>query len=190
MTRRLRLFGLSLAVGAAILVGEGGARSAPGSTAAVASPGRSPELEAAVRALVADRSLKSAQIGIVVMDCETGNVLAQSGEHTVLNPASNAKLYTAAAALAILHGSHKYQTTLSGTIEDGGAKGLTLRGHGDPAAVGRIVSVTVFPLRATALTGARKEAHSFGCCSKAGGVVSSSKNFWSTKMSPSTRLAP
>jgi serine-type D-Ala-D-Ala carboxypeptidase/endopeptidase (penicillin-binding protein 4) len=94
---------------------------------------RSPELDAAVRALVNDRTLKDAQIGVVVMDAETGNVLAASGEHIALNPASNAKVYTAAAALAILHGSHKYQTTLSGTIKGGGATGLTLRGHGDPS---------------------------------------------------------
>lgn len=132
MTRSTRLLGLSLAVGAALLFGEGGARSQP-ADAGAPSAGRSPELEAAVRALVHDRTLKDAQIGVVVVDCETGNVLAQSGEHTVVNPASNAKLYTAAAALAILHGSHRYQTTLSGTIKGGGATGLTLRGHGDPS---------------------------------------------------------
>ena len=86
-----------------------------------------------MRSLVNDRSLKDAQIGVVVLDCDTGNVLAQSGEHLVLNPASNAKLYTAAAALAILHGSHRYQTTLSGTIKSGAATGLILRGHGDPS---------------------------------------------------------
>jgi serine-type D-Ala-D-Ala carboxypeptidase/endopeptidase (penicillin-binding protein 4) len=68
-----------------------------------------------------------------VLDVETGAVLAQSGEHTLLNPASNAKLYTAAAALAILHGSHRYQTTLGGTIKGGAASGLVLRGHGDPS---------------------------------------------------------
>lgn len=109
------------------------ARSQGSAASASASGQRSPELEAAVRALVNDRSLKDAQIGVVVMDAETGNVLAAHGEHTVLNPASNAKIVTAAAALAILHGSHKYQTTLSGTIKGGGVTGLTLRGHGDPS---------------------------------------------------------
>lgn len=94
---------------------------------------KSSEIAAAVRALVGDRSLKDAQIGVVVMDAESGEVLAQSGEHLVLNPASNAKLYTAAAALAILHGTHRYQTTLTGTIKSGGVSGLTLRGHGDPS---------------------------------------------------------
>ena len=94
---------------------------------------RAPELEAAVRSLVNDRRSSDAQIGVVLVDCETGNVLAQAGEHVVVNPASNAKLYTAAAALAILHGSHRYQTTLSGTIKSGAATGLVLRGHGDPS---------------------------------------------------------
>jgi D-alanyl-D-alanine carboxypeptidase/D-alanyl-D-alanine-endopeptidase (penicillin-binding protein 4) len=94
---------------------------------------RAPELEAAVRALVRDRVLKDAQVGVVVMDAETGAVLAQSGEHAVLNPASNAKLYTAAAALAILKGSHRYSTTLSGTVKGGSVSNLVLRGHGDPS---------------------------------------------------------
>lgn len=67
------------------------------------------------------------------MDAETGSVLAQHGEHVALNPASNAKLYTAAAALAILKGTHRYATTLSGTVKNGGVSGLVLRGHGDPS---------------------------------------------------------
>lgn len=93
-----------------------------------------PELQAAVRALVNDRTLKDAKVGVVLMDVDSGAILAQAGEHVVLNPASNAKLVTAAAALAILHGSHKYQTTLSGTIKGNAVTGgLVLRGHGDPS---------------------------------------------------------
>lgn len=86
-----------------------------------------------MRALVSDRSLKDAQIGVSVVNADSGAVLAQSGEHIALNPASNAKLYTAAAALAILHGSHRYQTTLSGAIKSGNVGELVLRGHGDPS---------------------------------------------------------
>ena len=136
----------ALTVASALLLAGGGARSEP-SSAATAAPTaiatasafaappavRAPELEAAVRSLVNDRSLKDAQVGVVILDCDSGSVLAQAGEHVVLNPASNAKLYTAAAALAILHGSHRYQTTLSGTIKSGAASGLVLRGHGDPS---------------------------------------------------------
>lgn len=118
---------------AAVLLVEGGARSEPPAQAAAAEAG-SPELQAAVRALVGDRALKDAQVGVVLMDVETGAVLAQANEHLVLNPASNAKLYTAAAALGILHGSHRYQTTLSGTIKSNAVSGpLVLRGQGDPS---------------------------------------------------------
>jgi serine-type D-Ala-D-Ala carboxypeptidase/endopeptidase (penicillin-binding protein 4) len=133
---------LAFAVAGLVVSGESGARSQPASresretndrAATSATNGNAPALEAAVRALVHDRSLKDAQIGVVVMDADTGTVLAQSGEHVVLNPASNAKLYTASAALSILHGSHRYSTTLSGAVKGGAVSGLVLRGHGDPS---------------------------------------------------------
>ena len=103
------LLGISLA--STVLL-EGGARSAPGTapegsapatapTPAAPAAGRSAELEAAVRSLVNDRALKVARRSASSSwTARRGNVLAQSGEHVVLNPASNAKLYTAAAALA------------------------------------------------------------------------------------------
>src|SRR4051812_22175160 len=100
-----RLF-LGLATCLCVLAREGGAQSQPPPAAAAATSAKVPELEAAIRALVHDRVLKDAQVGVVIMDAETGAVLASSGEHVVMNPASNAKLYTAAAALSILHGTH------------------------------------------------------------------------------------
>ncbi len=140
---RLRFVALAVAIASALSFGERGAQSQPdapparaekGEKAEKGDPKRAPELEAAVRALVSDRTLRDAQVGVVIMDVETGAVLAQTNEHLALNPASNAKLYTAAAALAILHGSHRYQTTLNGTIKSGAVTGnLVLRGHGDPS---------------------------------------------------------
>src|SRR5262249_51987661 len=79
---------------------------------------------------------------------ENGNVLATAGEHVVMNPASNAKLYTAAAALALLQGSHRYSTTLSGTVKNGAASGLVLRGHGDPSLRSRDLWQLVVELQA------------------------------------------
>ena len=127
---------VSIAIASAVVLSGRVSRSEPdagGGGGGSGAAGRSPELEAAVRSLVNDRLLKDALVSVVVMDCETGAVLAQSGEHVLVNPASNAKLYTAAAALAILHGSHRYQTTLSGTIKANAGSGLVLRGHGDPS---------------------------------------------------------
>ncbi len=128
MRARVRAFvliSISLALAGALVVRRD-------ATADDATPA-APEITAAVKALTRDRVFKDAQIGIVVMDCESGAILAESGSHTVLNPASNAKLYTAAAALAMLHGAHRYQTTLSGTIHGSSASTLVLRGQGDPS---------------------------------------------------------
>jgi serine-type D-Ala-D-Ala carboxypeptidase/endopeptidase (penicillin-binding protein 4) len=95
-----------------------------------------PELESSVRAL--ERSLDGAAVGVAILDVDSGRLLAAVNEHLALNPASNAKLYTAGAALATLHGEHRYETTLSGKLEGDGsatfvAGPLALRGFGDPS---------------------------------------------------------
>lgn len=75
----------------------------------------------------------SDKVGVYAIDLETGAVIAAANEHAPLNPASNAKLYTAAAALALLHPEHRYETTLSGKVKDGAVAPLVLRGFGDPS---------------------------------------------------------
>ncbi|MBX3226092.1 MAG: D-alanyl-D-alanine carboxypeptidase/D-alanyl-D-alanine-endopeptidase [Labilithrix sp.] len=123
----MRRFVLTLATAALVLSAGGHARS-DGAKAA-----KAPELDAAIRALVRDRTFSNAQIGIVIMDADSGEVLAQHGEHAVLNPASNAKCYTAAAALSILKGSHRYHTTLAGKVNGNGIANMVLKGQGDPS---------------------------------------------------------
>jgi D-alanyl-D-alanine carboxypeptidase/D-alanyl-D-alanine-endopeptidase (penicillin-binding protein 4) len=93
-----------------------------------------PDLEAAVRAMVFDSKLAGARVGVALLDVETGRLLAVANEHQPLNPASNAKIYTAAAALSLLHPDHRYETILGGTVKDGAVSGsLVLRGYGDPS---------------------------------------------------------
>jgi D-alanyl-D-alanine carboxypeptidase/D-alanyl-D-alanine-endopeptidase (penicillin-binding protein 4) len=92
-----------------------------------------PELDAAARAIAGDRALSGASVGIAILDVESGRMLAAVNEHQALNPASNAKLYTAGAALATLHGEHRYETTLSGKLEGEAVSGLAIRGYGDPS---------------------------------------------------------
>jgi D-alanyl-D-alanine carboxypeptidase/D-alanyl-D-alanine-endopeptidase (penicillin-binding protein 4) len=173
--RARRLFTILAAASALVLAGSG-ARSEPDAPARGASSGSSsgraapsaapaPAIAAAVRALANDRAFKDAQVGVAVVDVETGAVLAESGAHLVLNPASNAKLYTAAAALALLHGSHRYQTTLSGTIKSGVASGLVLRGHGDPS------------LRTEDLFAMAQELRAHGCKRVDGDIVVDQKFF-------------
>jgi D-alanyl-D-alanine carboxypeptidase/D-alanyl-D-alanine-endopeptidase (penicillin-binding protein 4) len=87
-----------------------------------------------VRAIASDRALDGAQVGIAILDVDSGKLLASVNEHLPLNPASNAKLYTAGAALAILHGDHRYETTLWGNLDRDAVHGpLVLRGYGDPS---------------------------------------------------------
>ena len=89
----------------------------PPAGSAAAEQDRAPEVDAAVRAIASDRSLEGASVGIAILDVDSGRLLAAVNEHLSLNPASNAKLYTAGAALATLHGNHRYETTLSGKLE-------------------------------------------------------------------------
>jgi serine-type D-Ala-D-Ala carboxypeptidase/endopeptidase (penicillin-binding protein 4) len=93
-----------------------------------------PDIEAAILAITRESLFKEAAIGIAILDIDSGHYLAVSHEHDPLNPASNAKLYTAACALATLHGDHRYETTLSGRIKGTVVAGpLVLRGYGDPS---------------------------------------------------------
>ncbi|MDP9036504.1 MAG: D-alanyl-D-alanine carboxypeptidase/D-alanyl-D-alanine-endopeptidase [Myxococcota bacterium] len=92
-----------------------------------------PELEAALHKVLA-HVLEGATVGIAVVDIDSGRLLAALNEHLALNPASNAKLYTAGAALATLHAEHRYETTLTGKLDgDAVAGSLAIRGYGDPS---------------------------------------------------------
>jgi D-alanyl-D-alanine carboxypeptidase/D-alanyl-D-alanine-endopeptidase (penicillin-binding protein 4) len=101
---------------------------------------------AAASAVVAARSLKQSvaefgrwvrsaggTAGVAVVELESGAVLASLSETLPLNPASNQKLLTAAAALKYLGGHYRYETGVYGAIERGRSSALVLRGHGDPS---------------------------------------------------------
>ena len=75
-----------------------------------------------------------------VIDLSTGETLYERNAEVSLMPASNAKLYTSAAALDILGPSFKYETVLyaDGPIVQGVLEGnLFVRGSGDPSIGGR-----------------------------------------------------
>ncbi len=117
-----------LAIGVAvILVSHEGRPDATPAPSAISE--RAPALDAAAQAIASDHALNGASIGIAVLDVDTGHLLAAVNEHLALNPASNAKLYTAGAALAMLHGEYRYETTLSGKLEGDAVAGpLSVRG--------------------------------------------------------------
>jgi D-alanyl-D-alanine carboxypeptidase/D-alanyl-D-alanine-endopeptidase (penicillin-binding protein 4) len=100
--------------------------------AAVAQVDATPIREAAAQ-LAAEVGRWGGTVGVQVIDVQSGAVIAALGEHGAFNPASNAKLVTAAAALRVLGGAHRFHTGLYGKIEGDRVPELTLRGDGDPS---------------------------------------------------------
>lgn len=59
------------------------------------------------------KELPLATIGILVKDAQTGQVIYKKNANTLLSPASNTKLFTAASALYQLKPDYRFSTTLS-----------------------------------------------------------------------------
>jgi serine-type D-Ala-D-Ala carboxypeptidase/endopeptidase (penicillin-binding protein 4) len=96
------------------------------------------ELDAALRAIVDGSPLAGARAGILVADVATGKVVYAKDADVLLNPASNVKLFTSAAALARLGPEYRFSTEF--LVEPGPAPGLAprtlyVRGKGDPSIV-------------------------------------------------------
>jgi D-alanyl-D-alanine carboxypeptidase/D-alanyl-D-alanine-endopeptidase (penicillin-binding protein 4) len=92
-----------------------------------------PELQRKADALASWAGERKGRAGIVFVEVPTGRVLASANPELALNPASNAKIFTAATALARLGPGYRFTTSVHGRIEGGVAAELVLRGHGDPS---------------------------------------------------------
>ncbi|MGW0519753.1 D-alanyl-D-alanine carboxypeptidase/D-alanyl-D-alanine endopeptidase [Crossiella sp. NPDC003009] len=92
-------------------------------------------LSADLDQILADPRLAGAGTGVVVREVDTGQVLYRRGGADRLQPASNAKLLTSAAALEVLGPDHRFTTSV---LADSSLRGkvlngdLYLRGTGDP----------------------------------------------------------
>jgi D-alanyl-D-alanine carboxypeptidase/D-alanyl-D-alanine-endopeptidase (penicillin-binding protein 4) len=96
------------------------------------------ELDAALRAIVEGSALTGARAGVLVEDVESGQVLYAKDADVLLNPASNVKLVTSAAALARLGPEYRFATEFLVDATSRGsssAKVLHVRGKGDPTLV-------------------------------------------------------
>lgn len=96
-----------------------------------------PELPAALRAIVEGSPLAAARTGIVVAAVDSGEVIYAREPDTLLNPASNVKLITSAAALARLGPEFRFSTEflVERPPAGGEARALYVRGRGDPSIV-------------------------------------------------------
>jgi D-alanyl-D-alanine carboxypeptidase/D-alanyl-D-alanine-endopeptidase (penicillin-binding protein 4) len=93
-------------------------------------------LKAALDEVFSAPAFSRAKLGVLVAEADTGKPLYARGEKTALNAASNVKIVTSAAALALLGPDYRWKTTLS--MSANGKSGaeiggdLYLRGFGDP----------------------------------------------------------
>ena len=132
----VRARALRLIVPLAALAGLGSPSPFAQATEPARAEATTPTLAGQIDLLLDAPILADATLGVHVVDLETDTVLYSRGGEQALNPASNVKLLTTAAALAALGPEHRYVTrilrndgALSGTVVKGD---VYLQGSGDP----------------------------------------------------------
>lgn len=92
-----------------------------------------PDLSRRLAAVFSDVGTSGARVGAIFVDVDSGRVLFEHEADDPLNPASNQKVLTAAAALSVLGPEHRFLTALYGRIAGEAIAGsIYLRGFGDP----------------------------------------------------------
>jgi D-alanyl-D-alanine carboxypeptidase/D-alanyl-D-alanine-endopeptidase (penicillin-binding protein 4) len=106
-----------------------------GSVAASAAPADRDALRKAVDTLLSQSPLAGAHVGVQVEALDDGAVVYSKNPDDLLNPASNTKLITSAAALMRLGPEYRFTTDYLGDkpITKGRVGTLFVKGRGDPA---------------------------------------------------------
>ena len=91
-------------------------------------------LAKALTSVIETSTLKGARVTVQVRSLDDGAVVFARDGDELLNPASNVKLFTAAAALSTLGPDFRFETDVltDAELKEGRAKVLYLRGRGDP----------------------------------------------------------
>jgi D-alanyl-D-alanine carboxypeptidase/D-alanyl-D-alanine-endopeptidase (penicillin-binding protein 4) len=106
---------------------------APSASDAPAPAPKSGAIEQAIDKLESETRTWGGSIGVAIIEVDSGKTIAIRHEHTPKNPASNAKLFTAFAALKRLGPAHRYKTGLYGKLDGDRVPEIVLRGEGDPS---------------------------------------------------------
>lgn len=111
--------------------------------AATKAASQSKSLAEQIKAILAPPELARAHWGIDVVEQPSGKVLFSLNPDQLFLPASNAKLFTTAAALAIAGPDYRFHTTVetTGKLDDKGRLqgDLVIVGRGDPNISGRVM---------------------------------------------------
>ncbi|HEY2363111.1 MAG TPA: D-alanyl-D-alanine carboxypeptidase/D-alanyl-D-alanine-endopeptidase [Candidatus Angelobacter sp.] len=142
---RNRLFSASLALIFLLNVPPSLATEADAQKTAAADKKTAPkkDLTKEITAILNQPPLSRAHWGVDVVDLETGKALYSQNSDQLFLPASNAKLFTTAAALAIAGPNYRFRTTVEaeGKVDDNGRLlgDLVIVGRGDPNISGRVL---------------------------------------------------
>jgi D-alanyl-D-alanine carboxypeptidase/D-alanyl-D-alanine-endopeptidase (penicillin-binding protein 4) len=117
--------------------------AACGPAGAPPSPLLSPlqSLRHSIDSLVDDARFANANLGVLIVNPETGDTLYSRNAHKLFMPASNQKILTSAVALAQLGPDYRYRTVIAkrGEIRDSVLNGdLIVIGRGDPTMSDRV----------------------------------------------------
>src|SRR6476646_1861645 len=109
--------------------------------ASAASPKPSASLKKQIEGILAQPDLSRGFLGVEIVSLRTGKPIFSLNADKMFTPASNTKLFTTAAALALIGPEYKFRTTLetSGSLDKYGrlTGDLLLVGRGDPNLSGR-----------------------------------------------------
>jgi len=142
---RNRLFSASLALIFLLNVPPSLATEADAAKTAAADkkPDPKKDLTREINAVLSQQPLNRAHWGVDVVDLDTGKALYSQNSDQLFLPASNAKLFTTAAALAIAGPDYRFRTTVEaeGKIDTNGRLlgDLVIFGRGDPNISGRVL---------------------------------------------------
>jgi D-alanyl-D-alanine carboxypeptidase/D-alanyl-D-alanine-endopeptidase (penicillin-binding protein 4) len=93
-------------------------------------PAEVQQLRSAIGQIISNSAIQGARAGVLVSSIETGQVLYAHNPDELLNPASNVKLFTTAAALARLGPEYRFDTEFY--VGPGETRSLYVKGKGDP----------------------------------------------------------
>ncbi|MET9804158.1 D-alanyl-D-alanine carboxypeptidase/D-alanyl-D-alanine-endopeptidase [Streptomyces sp. NPDC006368] len=112
-------------------------------------------LKGAIDTILTDPRLDGGAVSVVVADAATGDTLYQRDSGDRLMPASNTKLVTSAAAMALLGPDHRFRTEVLSTGRRAGGvlRGdLYLRGTGDPTTLAKDYDALAARVAASGIT--------------------------------------
>ncbi len=132
----------AVSVGAVLAAGASmptaAAAPSPRAVATSAAAVNDPALVTKLNSVLADSRVRNASSATAVMDVASGSQLYSRNGTSGLTPASNTKLFTAAAAMATLGPNYRYKTEVihRAPLKNGTVSGnLYLKGYGDPTSM-------------------------------------------------------